>query len=148
VTSVGGGCSSGQVCVPAPPGTFGGKVCVFQSGDVPCPGSGYTQQHTFYGSATDSRGCTACSCASPTGITCSGGAVAVASSISGSACAGTMDSVPTNGTCTSVTLGPMSNDFVWATAEQTASGGTCAVQGGTASGSVTPAGPTTVCCQP
>jgi hypothetical protein len=146
--SVGGGCSSSQVCVPAPPSPFDAKLCIFQGGDVSCPAGSYSQQHVFYSSTNDGRACSSCTCAEATGGTCTGGTVAVATSISGSACAGTMDSIPTDGNCYSVTLGS-GNDFVWATAPQTAAtGGTCAPQGSTASGSVTPAGPTTVCCQP
>jgi hypothetical protein len=147
-SSVGGGCSGAQVCVPTPPTPFAAQLCILQSGDVACPtGSTYSTKHTFYGSVTDTRACTTCSCGQATGGTCSGGAVSVASAISGSACGGTMSNVPTDGNCYPVSIGN-GNAFAWTTAVANASGGTCAPMGGTATGMVTPAGPTTVCCQP
>jgi hypothetical protein len=146
-TSVGGGCSGAQVCVPTPPSPFSAQLCILQSGDVACPtGSSYSQKHTYYASVTDTRGCSTCTC-TPSGITCSGGTVSLATGISGSMCAGTMVNVPTDGNCYPVSIGA-GGVFAWTTAEATPSGGTCTASGGTATGTVTPGGPTTVCCQP
>jgi len=147
-TSVGGGCSGAQVCVPAPPSPFSAQLCVFTAGDVACPTTGYTQQHTLYGSTSDTRSCGQCMCAQATGLTCVGGQVALATAVSGSVCAGTMQSIATDGSCVAVTLGSV-NDLAWSTAPATISGtGSCQASGGTPGGSLAAAGPTTVCCQP
>jgi hypothetical protein len=146
--SVGGGCSASQVCVPTPPSPFQAQLCILQSGDVACPaGSTYSVKHTFYGSTMDSRACSMCSCGEATGGTCSGGTVIVASEDTGSQCGGMTSNIPTDGNCYPVSIGN-GNAFAEATAVATASGGTCAPMGGTATGAVTPAEPTTICCQP
>jgi hypothetical protein len=58
-----GSCPSGQTCMLAPPpGFLQGKYCVLHDGDVSCPGVGFVDKHTYYGSFSDTRGCAACKC--------------------------------------------------------------------------------------
>jgi hypothetical protein len=150
-SSVGGGCSGAQVCVPVPPSPFLAKLCVMQTGDLPCPsGSSYSLKHSFFGSVNDGRSCTpACACGSVTGVTCSGGTVAVYSMYSGSTCGGSMQDIPIDGACHALSPLVPGNVFAQANSPSTASGGTCTVTAnGQPQGSVVAASPTTVCCQP
>lgn len=63
-----GGCASGNVCVPRP----NLPVCAVASGSRTCP-AGYANRETnWYQRYTGSRTCTACSCGSPSGGTCTG----------------------------------------------------------------------------
>jgi hypothetical protein len=66
-----GACAdTGDTCAPA--GAEGFQPCVFQEGDVPCPGfSPYSEQLVFYGDADDTRGCSACTCGPVVGSSCS-----------------------------------------------------------------------------
>jgi hypothetical protein len=63
-----GSCDPAQVCVP--PAQPGFQLCLYQAGVHSCP-AGYDKPETYYGSVNDTRSCSACSCAAPTG-TCSG----------------------------------------------------------------------------
>ena len=64
------GCSAGESCAPTAGAAFD-DLCIVTSGDVACPGTGYTEKHLLYESFTDSRTCSACSCGSATS-TCGG----------------------------------------------------------------------------
>jgi hypothetical protein len=71
--SGGGGCSSGNICWPRPQPSFLSTACVFASGSVSCPGTGYTTKRNFYDSqeVDDTRACSGlCGCDAPTGGTC------------------------------------------------------------------------------
>jgi len=67
-TQAPGLCSQG-VCMPALDPTF--MLCIEQAGDQTCP-SDYPNKRTEYTSVSDTRGCSACTCGAPTGITCGG----------------------------------------------------------------------------
>jgi hypothetical protein len=55
-----GACDTGEVC--APDGPFAGALCVYETGDVSCPGAGYTDKRVYYTGIADTRDCTACAC--------------------------------------------------------------------------------------
>jgi hypothetical protein len=59
-------CNNGT-CAPDPgmPAAF--ELCLYQSGNVPCPTTGpYTTQTVIYGSYSDTRDCSMCTCGTPT----------------------------------------------------------------------------------
>jgi hypothetical protein len=64
-TSGGGGCATGNKCLPVPTAPLEGKLCVFSPGDVPCPGGYNANRRVYYKNITDGRTCTACTCDSP-----------------------------------------------------------------------------------
>ena len=66
VPAVGGGCATGQVCVPKPVVAAG--ACLLMDGARACP-TGLRASSWFTG-FTDTRTCGACSCGAPTGGDC------------------------------------------------------------------------------
>jgi hypothetical protein len=62
-------CGSGGYCLP--PST---PYCIMfagDAGDAPCPaGNWYVHKHVFYSGVSDQRGCSSCTCGSPTGASC------------------------------------------------------------------------------
>jgi hypothetical protein len=140
-TPIAGSCSSGGVCVATPPSPFA-SVCIFQAGMQTCPGGSYSVSHVFYGGVSDSRACSTCSCGSPTGTSCTGSQVTLFGSGN---CSGTTATVSNIAGCQSVGVAVTS---VEETTAPTANNGSCAASGGQASGTATPATPTTVCCSP
>jgi len=135
------GCTSGQVCAVSPSPPFESKPCILQVGDVACPGTPYTQRRLFYTSADDSRGCTACSCDPPGGVSCTATLDYFASSDCSNGLQAT-GSAP-SGTCISAGM----NIYVKA-ASASCSGGTCPTRGGQPTGTASPKTPVTVCCAP
>jgi hypothetical protein len=137
-----GGCAQGEICVPAPPSTFGGKVCLQQSGQLSCPATGYTVAHAYYNGASDTRDCDSantCHCDDPTGTICTS-AVTLYSRF----CAST-NPVTLGSGCQQ--LANFSVPYVSATV--TATGGSCGWTGSvSAIGGITPTGIQTVCCEP
>jgi hypothetical protein len=135
-----GGCATGQVCVEAPPSTFGGKVCIYQPGAQSCPATGYTIKHTYFSGATDTRGCSStnsCACGTPTGAQCT-------SSVD--LYSGSCTATPTQVTTTCVPLSSFGGPH--ATGSTIASGGSCTPSGSVPPiGTVTPTGEATVCCE-
>jgi hypothetical protein len=129
-------CAAGQVCLPTPPPPMNPRPCIFASGDVPCPTGTYSVRHVFFGTASDSRGCTACSCSPATGVTCP------ATVQQGCGQTGPTFALPT--TCASVD-DPGSVEL---TSVAAPTGGSCTPSGGQPTGSLVPAEPTTVCCMP
>ncbi len=133
-----GGCTSSELCVGAPP--FASKPCVWQTGDVACPGAPYTVKTTLYTSDSDTRDCSTCTCTASAG-TCS----ATVTAYSAGSCTGTLlATMSTNGACVSCSA------CLSATAGNiTANPGTCGNGGtGGAIGSASETGPVTVCCSP
>jgi hypothetical protein len=134
------GCPMGETCVPSPMPPFGPNVCIAQAGDkVGCP-AGFTQQSVYYGGVDDTRGCSNCTCGSPT-ETCAGGLFIYSSN----ACNPTaLGGAPANGFC--LAQGAVfPNDWgvvnVWPT-----DSGSCAASAVGSTGSAIPTQPTTVCC--
>jgi len=91
----GGGCGSGQVCLPSP-GTFGS--CISQAGAVACPAdAGYPTQHVIGSQITDTRSCTACGCTFDAG-SCAG----TVTLWTDTGCSNNGTAITANGTCTTV----------------------------------------------
>jgi len=141
---VAGNCGSGAVCAPKPAAPYGATLCISQAGDLACPlpsgGAGYTAKQLFYGNADDQRTCTACTCGSLAGATCSATFEAYAS---------------TNGSCTGggdTYAAPFSCEAVDQPADFrvtiTAQNGACGASQVTPTGSATATDPTTFCCLP
>ncbi len=133
------GCGAGEVCAPvaALPFETGTYCVVNNSGVVSCP-PGYPKQRVFYESSTDTRACSACTCGSPTGATCTGGTA----SFYGSTCTGNPGlTMPVPGTC-----GNLGGAKVGVFSGVAPTGGSCTPMGGAPTGSFQPESPTTVCC--
>ncbi len=139
------GCEGGAgICLTASPPGF--RVCVFQTGDVDCPGFGpYTEKHVFYDSYDDTRACSPCTCGAPTGSTCS-----------------SKVSIYTDGACSTLAYqatvdatGPACHDVPAGTplgsksaTPPTYAPGACSPGGGMPMGAATPTGAATLCCLP
>ena len=136
-------CPAGNVCAPAPAAPFLTSLCVEQAGDVPCPSpdssAGYSVKHLYYGSVDDLRGCSACSCASVSGPSCSVTVNQFASTDGG--CSGMPVSYGA-GRCLPV---QQPADLQLAL---TASLASCAATLTTPTGAATPTRPMTFCCTP
>jgi hypothetical protein len=142
----GGGCSTGT-CQPRPTAPLGSRTCIAQVGEFTCP-SQYPQRSLYYFGVQDNRGCTECSCATPTGASCSGQLLVTSDSV----CSAERTTIRTIGTCATVGPDPtppappipQSRSAVYR--ETGASGGTCRSSGGSATGSAEDASPVTFCC--
>ena len=66
-----GGCAAG-LCVPRQKMPFGQALCIYQRSDLACPAGPYSVKSLYFSHVNDTRKCSACDCASPTGTTCSG----------------------------------------------------------------------------
>jgi hypothetical protein len=131
-------CAAGQTCAPKPEPGFAPKLCIDRPGDWSCPGGGYGVKHLFYTSVTDTRDCTACTCAPPNGGSCSF-SITESSSADGTCTGGTVTYIPGD-KCAGIT---QPGDF---RLTMTPTAGTCGAGNSTATGSATPGGPVTVCC--
>jgi hypothetical protein len=69
-----GECNPAEACTATPSPSFEEAQCIWQQGDVACPGDLYTERTVVYDAVKDDRSCGECSCASPQG-TCAGGEV-------------------------------------------------------------------------
>jgi hypothetical protein len=134
-------CTSGNVCAPYPSTPFQAGLCIMHTGDVACPTAGYTGKHVLYSGINDARGCSACTCGSVGGATCTA-IVKVFSSTTNGTCGGPTPPVPFSlpVKCSAVS---QPADF---NVTETPSGGTCTPSPVTPVGQVTPAQPTTFCC--
>jgi hypothetical protein len=132
------GCSSGQICLPAPASPFEHGLCVAQDGDVGCPGAPYTVKRLFHKSTNDTRACTACSCGAASGVACP----TTIKTFSDQNCINQTGTLP-------VTTCP---DFATYTGVAidvgAATGGSCTPTGGAPTGTAVPSQPVTVCCTP
>ena len=142
-----GGCGAAERCLPTPLPGFSSKLCIFQYGTAACPMDGYNQGETFYASANDTRGCTACTC-SPTDQTACSGLADVVGFWTGATCgADAATTVRIGGGCETVTL-PASNQVVGlASPLPLPDGSTCDPSTSAATGSVNSSHPVTLCCQ-
>jgi hypothetical protein len=127
-------CAAGEIAVPQTGAPFEpGNHCVARPGDWTCP-AGYPAARTYYRSAVDGRGCTACSCGAPAGASCG------ATTFTDDNCSLGAKSQTSAGTC------ERQGSVRSASFSDTATGGKCAPQGGAPTGTVAPAGPMTICC--
>jgi hypothetical protein len=135
------GCPGGQVCVPAPGSPFESGFCVIKAGDNACP-PGFTTQHLYYGGFDDSRGCTPCACATPTGVDCN--SAAHISTWSNTTC--------TSGKGAAVSGLPAAcasmSGIHYVQITTYADGGSCTPSGGQPTGAASPEDLTTLCCAP
>ncbi|MBI4701862.1 MAG: hypothetical protein HY744_12040 [Deltaproteobacteria bacterium] len=138
--STGAGCGS-NVCAPKPGQSY--ATCVHKSGDVACPGSPYTVKYVIYESVSDTRACTACTCAAPVGAACPGGTTIL---YNDNLCQFSPVTIPNDGV-SCVDTGGTKKSLIFIPGGQPPQGGACAPSGGgQPTGSVTPAGARTVCC--
>lgn len=127
------GCSDTEVCAPQAEDPFD-QLCIFQSGDVECPGETFTERTLVYGGVEDTRACSGeCSCGAADS-TC-GGSVQFSNS---NACDNAMSTVPA-GAC-SMNFGEPFAQYV------PEPSGTCVPSASSLSGEATAAQPTTLCC--
>jgi hypothetical protein len=147
VMPTGIGCSGSQVCLPKPAAGFQPNVCIMKAGENTCPAGQFSQQHVFYTGFTDTRGCSACSCGSPSGSTCSA-KVDIYNSYN--ACTGapvaTLNIDNTNGACVALSGNPQVAGRKATTTAPT--GGKCTPGGGQPMGSAAEDASTAVtfCC--
>jgi len=142
----GGGCSTGS-CQPRPTAPLGTGTCIGQVGELACP-SQYPQRSVYYFGMQDTRGCAECSCASPSGASCSGQLLVASDSI----CSADRATVRTIGSCAAIGADPtppappipQSRSAIYR--ETGASGGTCRPSGGNPIGSAEVNSPVTFCC--
>jgi len=130
-------CADGSVCAPLPPAPFDARWCIWQAGAPACP-AGFPTQHVWE-MAADGRGCTPCTCGSPSAATCS----VTTQFYSDSACQTSIDSLSLIGACTH----EASVRSVSATTTPAGSP-SCSTGGGNPEGSVTAAPAMTICCAP
>jgi hypothetical protein len=136
------GCGPGGQCMPTPPSPFGASICVQQAGAVGCPGGGYSTRHVFYGGASDTRGCSACTCGSLSGVDCNANAHVVVWATTGCDGGASLEISPLPSACSSPAFRPLGATFV-----TTPSGG-CTPVGGQPTGAIVPQNAMTICCTP
>jgi len=146
------GCQTGYVCWPKPQTPFLPQACVFASGDLTCPSTGYTAKRSYYDSpnAKDTRACTSScgGCDTVSGATCK--ASIYFSTRTACLVGGRPDLIAVPSACQALPVNvPAGVPNVSPTAA-TVTGGSC-----TPTGTMTPAGgcvptgnPTTACCAP
>jgi hypothetical protein len=136
------GCAVDEVCAPEPRAPFAGSVCIARPGDQACP-SPWSTKKLHYGSASDTRSCSMCSCDAPLGVVCSG---TFAHDNGNGGCDGTQVTnypLPTS-SCINTDTSAGARVI-----SLTASGGACnAPAQSTPTGGITGADPVTVCCLP
>jgi hypothetical protein len=136
-----GSCSAGEVCLSEGSGAF----CIMQAGMVECPAGDYSFSHTFYSGANDTRACSTCSCAPPSGGSCSlpnGPTGPLAGFPYLDPACGAQTGAFYVESCIAIPT----VKAVKLTATPTLNAGTCAATGGAATGTASPAQPTTLCC--
>ena len=137
-TTLTGGCGQGEVCAPAFPSEF--DQCIWIDGDATCPTGPYTERRLRHENFTDTRDCSQCGCAQPTG-TCDGNAF-----VTNGGCGGLpilIANVPQGGMCK-----PHSNPGGTHAYLSVTPNASCTETGGTLSGDVQTSGTKTFCCLP
>jgi len=143
LTREGAGCGNGQVCVPKAVGAFDARICAAQNGEHGCPAE-WTPVAIGYAGTEDDRGCTACTCSSPEGLTCTAGDIDIYDDD------GCGDFDQTLGAGCSETSGALDyGSGSYRLNPGLVSGqGTCTAEGGQPQGAVTGTDPVTICCRP
>ena len=140
---VGAGCSAAMVCVAKSPAPYDQTACILQQGAHTCPGD-WPNAIDVSTDGTDTRGCTACSCA-PSDVDCVGEKITFYDDDNCSN-AGNPPADINPSTCVQVQeLVDFDQGSYRATAATMT--GTCTPQGGQAMGAVEPTGPVTFCCR-
>lgn len=145
----GKGCGDATTeCVPRPPSPFN-SICIYQSGDKPCPAGAYTKKSVYYTGYADARSCTSCTCGAATGQSCSGSVHVYTDQCASDETVMTVPKkcypVPADSTTAPYDGGLEDTRGATYTAG-TPSGGSCKPGGGQPSGSVTGTGAVTFCC--
>jgi hypothetical protein len=147
----GKGCPSGYVCWPKPQSPFPPQACVFATGDLSCPSTGYTVKRNYYKTqdVSDTRACSACpACGAPSGGACSATlGMWTKPSLGTATC---VDRTATSYTVPSTCQAFPANIGAIMFSGKGYTGGSCAPTGqATATGACTPSGAaTTACCTP
>jgi hypothetical protein len=136
-----GTCSGTGLCAARPAGGFE-KVCIYRTGEEPCPAD-YPDQTILYNDLSDTRACSPCSC-TPNGAHCTGSITAFQTMD----CTGPSAAAKVNDSTT--VDDPLCVPFNWVSVKYNSSSvtasGSCDASGGALEGEVTTAGATTVCC--
>lgn len=142
LTEQGGGCANGQVCVTKAVGDFDARICAVREGETGCP-SQWSPVAVGYLSTLDDRGCDACTCSAPQGLSCTPGDVDVYDSDN---CNDFDQTIGANCSETSGAIDLLSGSYRL-NPGQVSGQGTCTAGGGQPSGSVTGEKPVTICCR-
>jgi hypothetical protein len=136
----GSGCDGGAVCAPAASLPFEADTyCVAKQAVAQCPPEYPAARATYFGGVTDTRGCTPCSCGSPTGVTCTGASITLY--------ADTQCQTGANNLAIPMACANLGTAKAAVFNGATGTGGSCiSDDGGTPVGSFTPTTPTTICC--
>lgn len=134
-------CGAGGVCMPPAPSPFGGKLCVAQAADVPCPDP-FTQRHGLadINGVSDTRSCSPCECNGLSQASCN----ATYSLFAKPGCMMKLMDITANGQCVAANLIGAQG----LKASVTASGQCAPPAGGTPTGGVSAGTVITVCCLP
>jgi len=136
----GGGCPQGRVCVPKAPGLVPPPPCLMYTGLRACPaGTTKLQNADWYTGSSDGRSCSACTCAGPTGGSCAGVTIHIGNDYTCSPNNG--DLAPGTKMCYPSTIYVPGLRI-----DGNGTAGSCAPRT-TTSGTITPTGPRTICCQ-
>jgi hypothetical protein len=129
-----GGCAQGEVCAPKTP--FEGSICVSKTGDLACPNAAYSEKHVYYKGVNDTRSCSECGCDHDCDY-------AWRVEAAGASCSAPF-ALDSSDSC--VMVSPTSGEIN--VGVQITGTGACSATGGQPTGSATPTGAVTVCCQP
>jgi hypothetical protein len=142
----GGGCAtSGEVCLPPAPTGFNEGLCIYRNGNRSCGSyAPFTEERSIHDGIRDTRDCSTCSCATPTGASCSGGTTRVYSPSTATTCSGTSQLLTHDGGCATLTANPGRMDY----APGTAAGGNCTASTVSPTGGASEGDLYTVCCIP
>jgi hypothetical protein len=140
----GAGCANSGSCVP--PVQSGYSLCIEQAGTSSCP-SGFSNVHDVGSGTTDTRTCSACTCAPPT-AQCDSAMVTIFTDPQCGTDGGTA-TVQANGECNSLLLGSDAATAAFHAYEYSATlaDEACGMGASTASGGVALTGPSTICCK-
>ena len=139
-------CGAGQVCAKNESGFY---ACILNSSDVPCPdGGAYPNKILVYDGYDDTRSCNpACTCGASAGGACIGGSFDI---YAGTSCsmASKVGNYPIPSACVPNDLGGIVSAYLVSPPSPDSTNAACPPSpAGTPTGSVTPVGPHTVCCQ-
>jgi len=133
------GCdAASSVCAPATAVGFAADTyCILRPGTAACPAETYTFQRTYYASASDTRGCSACTCDAPTGVDCAGVGVSTYADTTCASRPGTT-AAPSGCIAASAALLPAASTIPGA--------GSCIAHAGQPLGMFSPTNASTICC--
>jgi hypothetical protein len=138
-------CPTGAPCAPLPSAPYSPRLCVMEKGSASsCPPAYSFGPQVFYTGVSDARGCAPCSCATPTGGTCTIGSPAV-DEYKDLGCSTVTAMIDAPSGCTAVT-GPDPVQLV--SAPMLSAPGSCVAGGGDSVGAATPTGAMSFCCTP